>query len=154
MDRRHLPQIVPNLVLVSCLVITLAGCRTPRSEVPPGKPYKTTGSPPNVGFSSDPPPATGQGMAGLYQNRGPGDMVPDGSGSVGRSDDMVIGTPTPGSSTIGAPSDHRYSAPGTSGSAGGPRIADSLLNAMPPVSEELKRDPDAAPASGGFPGSR
>ncbi|MFO0890263.1 MAG: hypothetical protein U0790_14120 [Isosphaeraceae bacterium] len=155
MDRHNIPARLARLTaLFALLVLGSSGCRTPRSEVPPGKPYQTTGNPPTVGFSSDPHQAGSQGMAGLYPNRAPGAMVPDGQGSPRGSDDLVIGTPTPGSSNMGAPSDHRYGAPGTSGSRGTPSLANSILNATPPASEMLKKDPEATPTSGVPSGTR
>lgn len=156
MERHPLPRLsASSLLLCSSLMLCSWGCRTPQSEVPPGKPYQTVGAPPPaIGFSSDPHQDASQGIANLYANRGPGDSVPDGRGSKGRSDDMVYGIPTPGSNNMGAPSDHLYSAPGTSGSTDSNSLANSLLKSMPPVSQELKKDPEATPAStltGGYP---
>jgi hypothetical protein len=128
-------------------LLAASGCRSPQSEVPPGKPYQTVGHPPAVGFSSDPHPATASGMAGLYGNRGPGDTVSDGAGSA-RQGDLLLGTPTSPTVSLGAPSDHRYGSPGTSGGAGSPTLGDSLLKTVPPAADLVKQDPNTAPASG------
>ena len=68
MDRLSRVMAVGSLALVLGSGLTASGCRSMRSEVPPGKPYSTTGGqPPTVGFSSAPHPNTGAG-AGLYGN--------------------------------------------------------------------------------------
>jgi len=66
MDRLSRVLAVGCMAMVLGVVFTASGCRSMRSEVPPGKPYSTTGGqPPTVGFSSDPHPNTGVG-AGMY----------------------------------------------------------------------------------------
>jgi hypothetical protein len=142
-------------LVVGAILMFAGGCRSTRSEVPPGKPYQTTGGmPPTVGFSSDPRPSAAAGLGGLYGNKGPGALVPDGAGSPSPSNDLVLGTPTPADGKIGAPSDHRYGPPGTAGTPGGgpsgsPTLGDSLLKTIPSGSKIAadSPDPDAAPAS-------
>ncbi|WP_422930174.1 hypothetical protein [Singulisphaera sp. PoT] len=78
------------------------GCRSTRSEVPPGRPYSGDGrQAPPIGFSSDPRPLPNN-AAGLT----PG-VIPNTSGK--------FGTPTPGDSgRYGIPTDGAYGPPGTS----------------------------------------
>jgi len=78
------------------------GCRSTRSEVPPGRPYAANGQQaPPVGFSSEARPLPNN-AAGLT----PG-VIPDTSGK--------FGTPTPGDShRYGLPTEGAYGAPGTS----------------------------------------
>jgi hypothetical protein len=154
MDRRNVVLAIGKFaVITGVLVLGSSGCRSTRNEVPAGKPYQTSGNPPTVGFSTEPHPNLSQGMAGLVGNRGPGGLIADGSGSTGQSGSTVLGIPTQGNARLGAPSDHQYSAPGTSGTSGGPSIADSLLKSMPTTSEVLKKDPEAPPAIGAGPPS-
>ena len=50
------------LAVIMGMFVAVAGCRSMRNDVPPGKPYSTTGgSPPPVGFNSDPHPNTAIG---------------------------------------------------------------------------------------------
>jgi hypothetical protein len=148
MDRRNVTHAFAKLTITSAVLVAgSSGCRSTRSEVPPGKPYQTIGNPPTVGFSSDPHQNAAQGMAGLYGNRGPGGLVPDGKGSTGQTGDIVLGTPTQGSSGLGLPSDHRYSAPGTSGSGGDTSLGDSLLKTIPSANQIVEKDLKASPPS-------
>jgi hypothetical protein len=141
-------------LMAGSILLASVGCRSTRSEVPPGKPYQTTGgNPPTVGFSQEPRPSTASGMAGLFGNRGPGALVQDGRGSSGGSGDVQYGTPTPGSANFGAPTDHQYGPPGTAGTAGTSPggtapITNSLLRAQPSVSQVLAKDPNALPPPG------
>ncbi|WP_210420455.1 hypothetical protein [Aquisphaera giovannonii] len=129
-----------------------------KSEVPAGKPYQTMGgAPPTVGFSSESHPASNAGMSNLYGDRGPGSGSLDGPPSSRQ--DAAFGTPTPGSERMGAPTDHRYGAPGTSGLAstegGSAGLTNSLLQSQPTASETLSKDPAASskiPGSDGGPG--
>jgi hypothetical protein len=155
MDRLDRVLNVRRLTLTAGVMLSLAtGCRSTKSEVPPGKPYQTTGGmPPTVGFSSDPHPGAARGLGGLYANKGPGGLIPDGRGSQGTGNDLVLGTPTPGENRYGAPSDHMYGAPGSSGLAGGsasgtPSLGDSLLKTIPSGSRIVAEDPETSPASG------
>jgi hypothetical protein len=148
MDRRNIMQAIARVAMISgVLVPAAAGCRSTRSEVPAGRPYQTVGSPPTVGFSSDPHQNAAQGMAGLYGNRGAGGLIPDGKGSPGQPGDLVLGTPTNGSPGLALPSDHRYSAPGTSGSSGADSLGNSLLKTIPPATQIVEKDLKAAPPS-------
>jgi hypothetical protein len=89
------------------VVMTGPGCRSMRNDVPPGKPYSTTGGgAPPLGFNSDPHPNTSVG-AGTYGNPlAPGSSAPDawpaGAGSP------TFGTPSPGASPFGTPTSNRY----------------------------------------------
>jgi hypothetical protein len=111
MDRLSRVLAVASMALVSGAVLTASGCRSMRSEVPPGKPYSTTGGqPPTVGFSSDPHPNTGvaPGMYGGGLNRGA--TSPDGNQSVSASNGMMpqLGTPAPNPGNYAAPTDNKY----------------------------------------------
>ncbi len=122
------------------------GCRSPHSEVPPGKPYQTTGGAPPVGFNMDPHPSVASGMASLYGNNGPGGMLPDGQSGPANPTDMVLGTPTQGPATLGLPTDHQYGPPGTavggaSSEGGSSSLANALLKALPSASQEVAKDP-------------
>jgi hypothetical protein len=118
MDRLSRVMAVGSLALVLGTGLTASGCRSMRSEVPPGKPYSTTGGqPPTVGFSSAPHPNTGAG-AGLYGNASnPGATSPDGNQSFSASNGMSpkLGTPAPNPGNYGAPTPNSY---GPIGSAG------------------------------------
>jgi hypothetical protein len=97
-----------------CLAAALAmvfsaGCRSMRNDVPPGKPYSTTGgAPPTVGFNSEPPrnPAANSGMYGAMTPAAPG-QDPS-TGSAGGNLGSQYGTPPPGGSPYGAPTGNRY----------------------------------------------
>jgi hypothetical protein len=158
MDRPYLVVSVRNLSCMLMLVaLGSAGCRSTRSEVPPGKPYQTTGGgPPTVGFSNEPHPSTATGMAGLYGNKGPGALIGDGRGSSTPGEDVTYGTPAPGTPNLGAPTDNRYGPPGSAGTSatspsGTAAVAGSLLKAIPPASRMVEKDPEAIPASGASP---
>lgn len=147
MDRRqHTLRITKLAVIGGMLAISSVGCRSTRNEVPPGRPYQTVGNPPTVGFSSEPHQNAGQGMAGLYGNRGGGAAISDGAGSP-RPGDVVLGTPTQNTTNLGVPSDHQYGAPGTAGSAGTPTLGDSVARTIPSGADIVKQDLKASPAS-------
>jgi hypothetical protein len=154
MDRPSCVFSTRILALLIGVQLGLSGCRSTRSEVPPGKPYQTTGGmQPTVGFSSEPHPSTASGMAGLYGNKAPGSFVQDVQSRSAPSGDVTYGTPNTGNGTLGLPTDNRYGPPNTSGStdpAGGaaPSIANSLIKGIPSASKMLEKDPDASPASG------
>jgi hypothetical protein len=101
------------LAAIMGMLVTVAGCRSMRNDVPPGRPYSTTGgSPPPVGFNSDPHPNTSVG-AGMYGNGiTPGSASPD-AGPAGAGSQAQFGTPGPGASPYGAPTPGRYGAPAT-----------------------------------------
>jgi hypothetical protein len=153
MDRREHTTAARNLSLwLAFFSLMPAGCRSTKSEVPPGRPYQTTGAPPSVGFSSDAHPSTAAGMAGLYGNKGPGSSAQDVQNSA-PSREITYGMPAPGATNLGAPTDNLYGAPGTAGTSdsspsGSASIADSLLKSIPPASKMLQKDPEATPASG------
>jgi hypothetical protein len=132
-------------------VALASGCRSTRSEVPPGKPYARTGeAPPTVGFSSDPHPGA-LGMPGST-NVGPGGMADDPLASS----QPQYGTPTPGSRGVELPTANRYGPPGTSGldpAAGGSSssIANSLMDDGKSVSKALADDAQLNKASAASP---
>jgi hypothetical protein len=98
------------LLAMMGIVMTAAGCRSMRNDVPPGKPYSTTGAtpPPGVGFNSDPHPNT---TMGLYGNGLTPNPVTSDNGPVGAPQ---YGTPTPNTGPLGTPTGNRYGAmPGT-----------------------------------------
>jgi hypothetical protein len=140
---------------LAAVLVHGAGCRSTPNEVPPGKPYQTTGTaatPPSVGFSSEANPAVG-GMTGLYGNVGPGGMMPDGRANQSMNN-VTYGTPTPASANFGAPTQNLYGAPGTAGvgpnplSSNTPGLANSLLKTVPTASDMVAKDPETLPASG------
>jgi hypothetical protein len=101
------------LVAMMGMVITASGCRSMRNDVPPGKPYSTTGgSPPPVGFNSDPHPNTSigpYGAGGMTPGTGPAEP-----GTATPNSAAQFGTPPPNSSPYGMPPGNRYgSLPGT-----------------------------------------
>jgi hypothetical protein len=115
MDRLSRALAGGSLALVLGTVLSAAGCRSMRNDVPPGKPYSTTGgSPPTVGFNSDPRPNSGVG-GGLYPNGlTPGASSAGGSSAMaGGSGAPQYGIPGNNPSPYGAPSSNRYGAPGT-----------------------------------------
>jgi hypothetical protein len=94
------------LALMFAVMVSGPGCRSTRNDVPPGKPYSTTGgSPPTVGFNSDPHPNTAVGVYGnpLIPGSGSPDSGPSGAGSP-----TQFGIPAPGANPYGAPSSNRY----------------------------------------------
>jgi hypothetical protein len=103
------------MVMVVGTVIAAAGCRSMHNEVPRGKPYSTTGgTPPTIGFNSDPHPNAAVG-AGMYPNATPGQSGlpgqpaspgmsgPDATYSAGGSSASQFGTPTPSTGQLGVP---------------------------------------------------
>ncbi len=123
-----------SYTLAACGISALllgTGCRSTRSEVPPGRPYAGDGrQAPPVGFSSDPRPLPNN-AAGLT----PG-VIPNTPGKYG--------TPTPGDSgRYGVPTVGNYGAPGSSplgatpaapGQTYSPSLADTP-SARPPLTE-------------------
>jgi hypothetical protein len=113
MDRHSRVLAGGCLALIAGMVITVAGCRSMRNDVPPGKPYSTTGgSPPPVGFNSDPHPNTSVG-SGLYGNPMNGGSTSPDAGPAGPCSNTQFGTPAPTTSPYGAPTPGRYGSPTT-----------------------------------------
>ena len=165
MDRLNRSLLTGRIAMAAAVAFGCSqGCRSTHSEVPAGKPYQTTGgAPPSVGFSNEPHPNVAAGMASLYGNKAPGSQVQDGRGNSSAPGDLVLGTPTQGPATLGAPTDNRYGPPGTAGTAdssssgssassGSSSIGNALLKSMPPVSQVLAKDPEAIPGSAGSAG--
>jgi hypothetical protein len=124
-------------------VLATSGCRSTRSEVPPGRKFSGDGREiPSVGFSSDPHPAGANGMG----------SVPGGPGTMpGR-----YGTPAPATPNYGMPTGNAYGPPGQAPAGAGaaaPLFPESAT-APPPVEA-----PSANPAGfmgqpGQTPGAR
>ena len=108
MDRHSRVLAGGCLVTLMGIVLTASGCRTARNDVPPGKPYSTTGGgPPPVGFNSDPHPNTSI-APGLYGGTGGPGTAPAEPGPAGPGSTAQFGIPTPNASPYGAPSSNRY----------------------------------------------
>ena len=144
-----------RVLSLSLAVVALgsAGCRSTRSEVPPGKPYQTTsGAPPSVGFSNEPHPSTATGMAALYGNKGPGALLGGDRTTTTPGDNVTYGTPAPGMANLAAPTDNKFGAPGTAGtndpSSGTAALGNSLLNSIPNGQKIVEKDMKAIPANG------
>lgn len=164
MDR--LNRIVTNggLALLLGTSISSLGCRSLKSEIPPGKPYSTTGAPtgtaatPNVGFSSDPRPdalAAGGLYNGIQQASGatgPGGLpggVQQASGNPAMGGGGIpggqprLGTPIGNQNTFkdAVPTEGRYGPPGTSElpqATGLPPAAPAAGSSLPPSSTPLQ----------------
>jgi hypothetical protein len=133
------------------VVLSAGGCRSTRSEVPPGKPYATTGGqPPAVGFSSEPHPGTGGFMGGFSPLSPSGSLVQDGKPPSSSSGAPVYGTPTTANDSLGAPTANQYGPPGTAGTVpsapGTAAITNSLLKAGSAANRTLM-DPSNISAS-------
>jgi len=134
MDRLRRVLTGGTLVMLLGTIVAASGCRSMRNEVPPGKPYSTTGgTPPTLGFNQDPHPNSALG-GGLYgnsttpgqpampgQGAGPGMGMgpgPDASSGLGSSP-AQLGTPAPNMGSYGQPTTNRYGpsmTPGVPGS--------------------------------------
>jgi hypothetical protein len=99
-------------------VLAIAGCKSTRSEVPPGRRYSGDGRQvPPVGFSSDPHPAAANGMG----------AVPGGPGMMPGQ----YGTPAPATPNYGAPTGHSFGPPGSAPTGAGPTA--NPLTVEPPT---------------------
>lgn len=152
MDRPCAPwsRLLVGGVLALSLVAFL-GCRSTKSEVPPGRPYARTGAqPPSVGFSSEPHPAIANETPNSY-NIGPGASADDRLAGV-KPKPPVYGTPTAGEK-ISRPTTNSYGPPGTSGldPTAGPSpgdLANEMLDTGESTAKSLTRDLKVSPASG------
>jgi hypothetical protein len=104
--RESVPMDRLNQRLLACcglsVILAAAGCRSTRSEVPPGRQYTNDGRQiPTIGFSSDPHAPQSPTFAGNVPGTGPGAM----SGA--------LGGPTPNASAFGVPTNHAYGPPET-----------------------------------------
>jgi hypothetical protein len=117
MDRLSRVLAVGSLATVLGVVFTASGCRSMRSEVPPGKPYSTTGAQPPVGFSSAAHPNTGVGTGMYGGGLNGGATSPDGNQSFNASNGMnpQLGTPAPNTGNYGAPTLNKYGPVGSAG---------------------------------------
>jgi hypothetical protein len=96
------------------MVMTAGGCRSMKNDVPPGKPYVTTGGAPAPAFNSEPHPSTSVTGPGLYGNGLTPNAASTDTGPVGAATGAQFGTPTPNASPYGMPPGNRYGAmPGT-----------------------------------------
>jgi len=115
MDRHSRALAGGCLALVVGTIVSASGCRSMRNDVPPGKPYSTTGgTPPTVGFSNDPRPNTGVG-GGMYPSGlTPSSPSPSGNPALaGAGGAPQYGIPVNNPSPYGAPTTNRYGAPYT-----------------------------------------
>ena len=155
MDRLNRSLLAAGMTVAAAIVLSCSqGCRSTHSEVPPGKPYQTTGGEPSaVGFSNEPHPNLSTGMASIWGNRAPGSQVQDGRGNSTGPGDLIIGTPTQGPAFLGAPTDNLYAPPGSAGtggsaSSGSTSLGNALLKTIPSASQMVAKDANAS-----FPGS-
>jgi hypothetical protein len=120
MDRLNRALAGASLALALTVVTSASGCRSMRSEVPPGRPFTPDGQQtPPIGFSSTPgTPA----LSGLPTS--PGTGAP---GSAGQ-----LGTPAPGANPYGAPTGNTFGPPGTSGLATSPSAGAASGAGLPP----------------------
>jgi hypothetical protein len=121
MDRRLSHGLAFGFAALGLGILVVApGCRSTRSEVPPGKPYSTTGATPgSVGFNSDPRTSASNG-GGIYGNNplAPGQnsnalgvgsaSAPMGGMSGSSSATSEYGTPAPTQGLYGAPTSNKY----------------------------------------------
>jgi hypothetical protein len=119
MDRLSRKMAVGFYAVVLASITGATGCRSMRSEVPPGKPYSTTGEKSPLGLNSDPRPATGA-AAGMYGGAlTPGAPGPDGVQSMtpsnGLSQPPQLGIPAPNAGNYAAPTANRYGSVGSAG---------------------------------------
>ncbi len=150
--------LLPRRVFLAAAVVFCSsqGCRSTHSEVPPGKPYQTTGGEPSsLGFSNDPHPSLATGMANLY-NKAPGSSTQDGRGDSSNAGGLMLGTPTSSTPVLGAPTDNQYGAPGSANtgsaaSSSSTSLGNALLKTIPSASQMVAKDPNAT--SPGSPGS-
>ena len=107
MERRE--HMAAGLGLALTLTFGLAGCRTPRSEVPPSKTFSGTGQPP----AALPFGSSGNAANGFS-------ALPGGSGdgAPGSSNAGQLGTPGTNSGNFGVPSTNSFGPPGTVNGAG------------------------------------
>jgi hypothetical protein len=105
MDRLIVQRTLTGCGLGLALILSGTGCRSMRSEVPPGRTYSGPGAPPPIEFSKSPNPATGPSAL-------------PGGGGAGQ-----YGTPAPSTGLYGAPTSNGYgppaSAPGPAAGGGG-----------------------------------
>lgn len=138
---RH-SRVLAGGMLALTMVAGGLGCRTPRSEVPPGPRYSTTGDPSSAGFNSEPrgmsalnpygaanqtinntgmgggiPGMASPGIGGPVPGATPDGMPPASVGMPGMSGGSSLGTPAPGGSSagMGLPTGGSYGPPGTVG---------------------------------------
>lgn len=137
------------------------GCRSMKSEIPPGKAYSTTGSPapgtstPSVGFSSDARQDTGS-AAGLYpdiqQTSGnPGSPAAQGGVQRATGDAPLpqFGTPVGNNANYAMPATGKYGPPGTSGlPASNPPVAERSQPITPPAESPSPRAGSNNPLQG------
>jgi hypothetical protein len=95
------------LVAMMGMVMTAGGCRSMKNDVPPGKPYATTGGGAPPQFNSDPHPNTTIGP-GLYGNGLTPNAASADTGPVGPANGTQFGTPAPNSRPYGMPPGNQY----------------------------------------------
>lgn len=144
------PRLVPLAGLLALGLAAASGCRSTKSEVPPGRSYSRTGdAPPTVGFSSDPHPAPANAAGGYDYNIGPGASQDDRLAQPrGKT---TFGTPTAGEK-VARPTTNAYGPPGTTGvdrTAGATPgdLANALMDSEESAAKSLTRDLKVNPAS-------
>ncbi|MFO0909672.1 MAG: hypothetical protein U0794_15220 [Isosphaeraceae bacterium] len=124
-----------ELALAVVLMISAAGCRSTKPEVPPGRGFSPeTGQAPPVNFSSQPNMNALNNMPGTL-----GSGIP-GGGQLG----------APGSSAAnpyGAPTANGYGPPGTSGLGVSPSMGAATGAGIPPSLTDPVTSPASAPAT-------
>lgn len=142
------PRLIPPGALLALAVVASPGCRSTRSEVPPGRSYARTGEqPPAVGFSSDPRPGPADAArAGYGYNVGPGASGDDqvARAAAASQGATTFGTPTAGEKAA-RPTDHAYGPPGTSGldptaGASSSDVARDMMDSGESAAKSLARD--------------
>jgi hypothetical protein len=114
MDRLPRPRVAFGL----CLLLSAAGCKSTRPEVPPGRPFTKDGQQRQaISFSSDPHPANGAASTNIMPENVGGTNLAAGIGSRGAR---------PDGSAFGAPP-AAYGPPGTSGSNQPPNLNDPAM---------------------------
>jgi hypothetical protein len=116
MDRPIRIVTVASLNLLVALAAASLGCRSTKSEVPPGRPYSTGGGQvPAVGFSAEPRPDSLAGSGAYGVAPGSNTSLSGDPYQAAANGQVQYGTPTPSSANLGAPTPNRYGPPGTAG---------------------------------------
>jgi hypothetical protein len=151
MERPHVlrPRLARSGGILTLALVASLGCRSTKSEVPPGRPYARTGEPPAVGFSSDPRPGPANAASGIDYNIGPGASGDDQATRTRPA--TTFGMPTAGEKAS-RPTTNSYGPPGTAGidrTAGATPgdLADELMKPEESAAQSLTRDLKVNPPS-------
>ncbi|HEV3168270.1 MAG TPA: hypothetical protein VGZ22_29975 [Isosphaeraceae bacterium] len=148
------------------VILAASGCRSPRSDVPPGREYMKDGRQvPAVGFSSDPrhpqnagfpggAPGSVQGPSSGFGTANP-NMNGYGVTNTGSYGPPAMGTNSqpgsPSSLGVGNPSAGYGGASGAATDSATNPAGYDPLSSLPPVSSGASQLPSAGPASPGVP---